>query len=135
VKVIVASLLISLLVARSYSPGCDQVKTPGVFSKQQGTETVVLDLSSGGTGALTFNRDVPHAVTWEFEPKGEQVLVSGESEVLEKLRRLANLEPPPAGVAVTRRMTVSLGCGCNLRGSTTRLLVDAEGAFTLVRER
>ena len=134
-KVIVASLLISLLVACSYSPGCDRVETPGVFSKRLGTETVVLDLSSGGTGTLTFNRNVPHAVTWEFESKGEQVLVSGETEVLEKLRRLANLEPPPAGVAVTHRMTVSLGCDCNLRGSTTRLLVDTGGVFALVRER
>ncbi|MDB6014612.1 MAG: hypothetical protein JWL65_6862 [Gammaproteobacteria bacterium] len=134
-KSVAASLLTLLLVACSASAICDRGTIAGLFSKRVGTETIVLNLSSDGTGALSFNKEVRHSVTWEFESEGPQVLISGEAEVLERLRRLANLEPPPPGVVATRRMTVLLGCVCNWQGRATQLLVDIEGSFALARQR
>ena len=134
-KNLVTPVLLFLLVACSGFTSCKPDEVAGLFRMRLGNEVVVLNLGSDGTGSLAFNKEAPHTITWEFDSLGPQVAVSGETQPLERLRALAHLQLPPSGVASTRPMTVSLGCQCNWRGSTTRLAVDVAGSFTFTRDR
>jgi hypothetical protein len=132
---IITFVLVFLLVACDGFASCKVSGVPGLFSRRLGNEVTVLNLTSDGTGSLTFNHETPHRLTWEFDPQGPQVIVTGETQTLERLRALAHLQLPPPGVASTRQMILAIGCRCNWGGSARQLLVDVEGSFTFTRDR